>query len=113
MNSHTGAAQACMVYVTVGTDAEAKKIAATLVGERLVACVNVLGPATSIYTWKGVVEEAQEIVLICKTRRQLADAVIARVKALHSYEVPCIAVYGMEAGYQPFLDWIAAETIAP
>ena len=99
-----------MIYVTVADDAEAKKIAVALVTEELVACVNILGAATSIYTWKGTVEEAQEIVLICKTQRHLADAVAARVKSLHSYETPCITVYRMDAAYPPFLDWIVEST---
>jgi periplasmic divalent cation tolerance protein len=112
MDSLATAPDACMIYVTVGSDAEAKKIASALVNERHVACVNILPAATSIYTWKGMVEEAQEIVMICKTRRSAAQAVAARIKELHSYEVPCIAVYDMAAGFPPFLDWIKAETRA-
>jgi periplasmic divalent cation tolerance protein len=110
MDSLAAAQDACMIYVTVGSDTEARKIATALVSEKLAACVNILGPATSIYTWKGRMEEAQEVVMVCKTRRSQAQAAAARIKKLHSYEVPCIAVYGMEAGYPQFLDWIGAET---
>ncbi len=103
-------AKACMIYVTVGDMGEARKIAMALVTEKLVACVNILGSATSIYTWKGQVEEAQEFVLVCKTERLRAADVAARVKALHSYEVPCITAYDMTAGYPPFLEWISEQT---
>jgi len=109
-DSLAATAKACMIYVTTGDMDEARKIAMALVSEKLVACVNILGPATSIYTWKGEVEEAQEIVLVCKTERAQADAVAARVKVLHSYEVPCITVYDMSAGYPPFLEWISEQT---
>ena len=68
----------CMIYVTASTRDEAMSIARTLVAERLVACANVLGEATSVYQWQGKVEEAQEIVLIAKTRRDLADRALAR-----------------------------------
>ena len=78
--------------------------------EKLVACANILGAATSIYNWKGVPEEAQEVVMILKTRRSLAPAASTRIKALHSYETPCIVVYDVSAGYPAYLDWIAAET---
>ncbi len=99
-----------MIYITVGSADEARKIAAALVREQLIACANVFPPVTSVYTWKGEVEEAQEIVMICKTRHSLAAAVSARIKQLHSYEVPCITVYGMEAGFPPYLDWIRDVT---
>jgi periplasmic divalent cation tolerance protein len=110
MDSLAAAQDACMIYVTVGSDAEARKIASALVREKHAACVNILGQATSIYTWKGAMEEAQEIVMICKTRRSHAKAAAARIKELHGYEVPCIAVYEMAAGFPPFLAWIEAET---
>jgi len=111
MNSLKGASDACMIYVTVGSEAEARTIATALVSEMRVACVNIL-PATSVYTWKGALEEAQEIVMICKTRHSLAESVAARIKELHSAEVPCITVYRMDAGYPPYLEWIAVETAA-
>ena len=100
----------CMIYVTASTRDEAMSIARTLVAERLVACANVLGEATSVYQWQGKVEEAQEIVLIAKTRRDLADRALARIKVLHSYDVPCAVVYDMAAGLPAYLAWIDKET---
>jgi periplasmic divalent cation tolerance protein len=101
----------CMIYVTASSKAEATTIARALVDEKLVACANVLGDATSIYRWQGKVEEAQEIVLIAKTRRDLADKALARIKALHSYDVPCAVVYEMTAGLPDYMAWIDRETI--
>jgi len=100
----------CMVYVTAGSAEEAKAIAQAAVRERLAACANILGPMTSIYRWQGAIEESQEFVLICKTRRKLADALAALVRRLHSYDTPCIVVYDMAAGLPAYLAWIAAET---
>ena len=101
---------ACMVYVTVATRDEGLTIARALVDEHLAACVNILGPATSVYSWDGKTEEAQEFVMVCKTRRTLVQAVGARVTALHSYDTPCIVTYAMESGFPPFLAWIASST---
>jgi len=100
----------CMIYVTASSRAEAKTIARALVDERLVACANILGEATSVYRWQGKVEEAQEIVLIAKTKRALADKAVARITALHSYDVPCAVVYDMSAGSPAYLSWLAQET---
>jgi periplasmic divalent cation tolerance protein len=110
MDSLASAERFCMVYITAGSQAEAEAIARTVVAERLAACVNVLGPGLSIYRWQGAVEEAQEIVLIAKTRRDRADALAARVAALHSYDTPCIVTYPMLAGAPGYLAWLTAET---
>ena len=109
-DSLASADDACMAYITVATRDEALRIARALVAEHLAACVNILGPAVSVYTWEGKTEEAQEFVMICKTRRTLAAELSARVKALHSYDTPCIVTYAMESGYPPFLAGIAAST---
>lgn len=98
------------IYVTAKDRAEALSIGRALVDERLVACVNILDAMRSLYWWDGAVREADEAVLIAKTRSELARAVTARVKALHSYEVPCVVVLPVADGNPDFLDWIAAET---
>ena len=100
----------CMIYVTTGTHDEAVKIARALIEEKLAACANVLGPAHSIYRWQGKVEEAQEIVVIAKTRRDLADQAMARIKALHSFDNPCAVAYDVAAGLPDYLTWIDQET---
>jgi periplasmic divalent cation tolerance protein len=47
--------------------------------------VNLVAPLTSIYRWRGVVERADEVLLVIKTRRSLVPRLAARVTALHSY----------------------------
>ena len=100
----------CLVYMTAGTADEARRIGAALVEERLAACANVIDGMTSIYRWEGEVRNDSEAVLIAKTRNELLDAVVARVKALHSYDCPCVVGLTIAGGNPDFLDWIAAET---
>ena len=101
---------ASLVYMTAGSAAEAREIGRTLVGERLAACVNVIEPMTSFYWWNGKIEEGHEAVLIAKTRTALVAALTERVKALHSYDCPCVVRIGIEAGNPDFLAWIDSET---
>lgn len=101
---------AVMVYITAASPAEAETIGRTLVGERLAACANILPGMRSIYRWKGAIETAEETVLLVKTRQELAEALTARVKELHSYEVPCAVVLPITAGLPEFLRWIDYET---
>jgi periplasmic divalent cation tolerance protein len=103
---------AVAVLSTAGSQEEAERIATALVDERLAACVNLVGPITSIYRWQGAVERAPEVLLVIKTRRALATRLIARLGALHSYDVPEAIVLPISAGARPYLDWLATETTA-
>ena len=99
-----------VLYVTCGGREEALKIGRALVEERLAACVNVLSPHTAVYRWEGKVQEDAETGLLLKTRRELIDRATARIKALHSYTVPCVVALPIVGGNPDFLAWIAAET---
>lgn len=98
------------IYITVPSAEEAQKIARTLLEERLVACANIMPAHKALYWWDGKIEEGQEVALILKTRAANTARIEARVKALHSYDCPCIVALPIERGYQPFLDWIERET---
>jgi periplasmic divalent cation tolerance protein len=100
----------CLVYMTASSAEEAAHLAEALVGERLAACVNVIDGMTSWYRWNGGIANDREIVMIAKTTTGLVDALTARVKALHSYEVPCVVAIPISAGNPDFLRWIGAET---
>ncbi len=98
-----------LIYITTKDEEEAKKIGKTLVEEKLAACVNI-HPIKSIYWWEEEIMEESEIAMLVKTKAELVDEVIKRVKQLHSYEVPCIISLPIEKGYPDFLKWINQST---
>lgn len=97
------------VYMTAATRRDALRIGDALVRERLAACVNVLGPIASIYRWKGRVTRGREVAFIAKTRAARVAALVARVRALHSYDVPCVVALDIKGGNPAFLRWIGEE----
>ena len=99
-----------MIYITAGSRDEASTIGRTLVEERLAACANVLGEVRSFYWWEGKLQDDIEAALIAKTTEALVEQLIERVRALHSYDCPCVVALPIEAGNPAFLDWIEAET---
>ncbi len=101
---------AIFVYVTVPTVAEAKEIAKTVVEDRLAACANILPGMHSIYQWQGKIEQAEECVVLFKTRATLLQALEACVKEMHKYSNPCIVSLPVTAGSAPYLEWIMNET---
>ncbi len=102
--------EAQMVYITTATKDEARVIGKALVAERLAACVNIIEGMNSMYWWQGEIQDEQETVLIAKTRAARVEALIERVKQLHSYDVPCVVALPIRAGNPDFLAWIEAET---
>lgn len=101
-----------LLYITAGSREEAVAVARELVAARLVACANVIPGATSLYWWEGAVQEETEAVLVAKTRSEMVEEVIERVRQVHSYTCPCVVALPIAAGNPPFLDWIGAETAA-
>ena len=95
------------VYAVFADAAEAERIARVAIEERLAACANILGPCHSIYRWQGKVEEADEVAAIFKTRADRAEALIARIAELHSYEVPAAVIWPVSDGLPAYLDWVS------
>ncbi|MCK8783750.1 divalent-cation tolerance protein CutA [Roseomonas sp. NAR14] len=95
------------VYVTAADAAEARRIGRALVEGGLAACVNLLPGHTAIYKWQGKVEEGPEAAFLAKTTAGVFEALRARVRALHSYELPCILAVPAE-GDPEFLAWVRA-----
>lgn len=96
------------VYAVFATSEEAERIASQMVEERLAACANILAPCRSIYRWQGAIERAEETPALFKTAT--ADALIARIAELHSYDVPAIVAWPIVAAHPPYAAWIEAES---
>ena len=101
---------AVLAYITTPDRQQALRIGRALVEARLAACVNVLDGMHSIYRWEGRIEEADECVLLAKTRSDLAEELVTMVKGLHSYACPCIVFWPLTGGHAAYLDWIEKET---
>ncbi|MFH0935716.1 MAG: divalent-cation tolerance protein CutA, partial [Candidatus Omnitrophota bacterium] len=95
-----------VIFVTASSKEEAGIIANKLVEEKLAACVNILSNVESIFRWEGKVDQANELLLIIKSREENVAEIIATVKSLHSYEVPEIIALPITAGFEPYLKWI-------
>lgn len=88
----------------------AERIAETVVGERLAACVNIVPGLTSIYRWEGRIQHDAEWLLLIKTRQAVYSRLEARIRALHPYQVPEIIALPIQTGSAAYLDWIADNT---
>ena len=66
----------------------------------------------SFYRWKGVVERDAERQVVIKTTRERVPALRARLRELHSYELPEFVVLTVEDGSDAYLKWVIEQTRA-
>lgn len=99
-----------LIYCPFPDRDAARAIAATLIDERLIACANILGPIESLFVWEGVRGEAKEIAVLFKTDASALDNAIARLGALHPYDMPAIMGWRCDAAHPATVTWLASES---
>lgn len=99
-----------VVFITTSSYEEARKVADALVSQRKAACVNIVPKVNSLFRWKGKIEDAEESLLVVKTRAKLFPDVVNTVKGIHSYDVPEIIALPVVEGNPDYLKWVEEET---
>ena len=99
------------VYMTTDSMEEAERVATGLLERRLVACVNIIPGATSMYRWEDEIKKEQEVVMIAKTQMRMVRECVNAVKELHSYEVPCVTAMPVLKLNPAFGNWVISETM--
>ncbi|KAL6523604.1 hypothetical protein OROGR_017207 [Orobanche gracilis] len=110
METDTTTVPSIVVYVTVPNKDAGKRLAQSIVKERLAACVNRVPGVESVYEWKGEIQTDSEELLIIKTRESLLEALTEHVKANHDYEVPEVIALPITGGNLRYLEWIKNGT---
>jgi len=101
---------ALLVLTNLPDRAAAEKLAETLIGQRVAACVNILAPCRSVYRWKDAVQNEEEHPMLIKTTAERYAALEQAIRAAHPYELPEIVAVPIERGLPAYLEWVAAET---
>lgn len=97
------------VYITCKNEEEALEVAEAVVEARLAACANLLPGMRSVYWWKGKIVKEEEVVVVLKSKADNMEALIEKVKSVHSYTVPCVVGLPILEGNPDYLDWLAKE----
>ncbi len=95
-----------MVQTTTDQRKVAERIAQALVEDRLAACVQIMGPITSIYRWQNEVQSSEEWLVVAKSHRELFARVEAVIRGLHNYEVAEILALPIVTGHSGYLEWM-------
>ncbi len=97
------------VFTTTEKKEDAEKIAKAIVEKRLAGCIQIVGPITSTYWWKGNVETAEEWLLFIKSKKELYEELEKAIKEIHPYETPEIIAMPIVAGSKDYLEWLKNE----
>lgn len=110
MQRLTGEVSLMTEYVQIVTTVESKegarKITKKLLEKRLAACVQILGPITSTYWWRGKIEEAEEWLCLIKSKTDLYEEIERAIHELHTYETPEVLALPVVTGSKTYLDWL-------
>lgn len=95
-----------VVLTTFPNPAKAKQISKSLVKQKLAACVNILGPAQSIFWWEEKIDKAREYLVLIKTRASHFKRLEKFLKKNHPYSCPEMIALPIAKGNAPYLHWI-------
>ncbi|RWR92487.1 protein CutA, chloroplastic [Cinnamomum micranthum f. kanehirae] len=110
MEGNSNTVPSIVVYVTVPNKEAGKKLAESILKEKLAACVNRVPGIESMYFWEGKIQTDSEELLIIKTRESLLKALTEHVKSNHEYEVPEVISMPITGGNLKYLEWIKNST---
>jgi periplasmic divalent cation tolerance protein len=99
-----------LVMTNVPDQQSALDLAEKLVNLRVAACVNCLPAVQSVYRWQEKIEQATEVTLLIKTRRDCYTALENAIRQEHPYDVPEIIALPVETGLPAYLAWVEEET---
>jgi len=96
------------VITTVAEKEQARDLARTVLEQRLAGCVQIT-PCTSLYHWKGTIEEDGEFVCVMKTRADLFPLLKEKILEIHPYTIPEILATPILDGHGNYLEWLNNE----
>lgn len=95
-----------IVFTTLPNQPEAETLARRIVEAKLAACVQILPPMISVYSWQDKIEKDSENLLLIKTLPEKYDEMEKFIIANHSYEIPEIVAIQAEKISGNYLGWM-------
>jgi len=98
--------KAVIVQTTVPDEETGNRIAQKVLSDSSAACVWVLPPMHSHFSWKGKVEVEKEHLVVIKTLEHRARQVEAAISECHPYECPEIMAFSPDSIAAGYLKWM-------
>lgn len=101
------------VIVTTCSPQDAKNLLKQLLMDRVVACGNITTSVSSMYWWKGEIQDDNESFIFMETTDEKVEEALRCIEKNHPYEVPKILSWKPSHVNGAYLDWLRSETTAP
>lgn len=92
-------------------EADAVRIAKTLVTQQWAACANILPKIRSFYRWQGKICDDVEYLILFKTHAAKAGQLKTIIKELHPYDEPELIFAPITDGSPAYLQWLLSSLI--
>lgn len=99
-----------VIFITCASKKEALRIQDALLTKRLIVCANIITDIESRFWWHGKIDNADEVLLMAKTKEKNFKPIEYEVKHIHSYEVPEIIAFPIVCGSKDYLKWVDEES---
>ncbi|XP_063067241.1 protein CutA homolog [Engraulis encrasicolus] len=95
-----------VILINCPNEQVARDIGRLLMERRMAACVNILPRTSTMYYWKGEIQDATEILLLVRTRTSKIQPLHEYVRSIHPYENPELLSFPVEDGSLDYMKWI-------
>lgn len=87
----------------------AQRMARVLLEAQLAGCVQIM-PINSFYTWEGVIEQAQEHLMLIKSKTCDWEKLAFKIRQMHTAQVPQIIRVDIADADQAYAQWLRVVT---
>ncbi|XP_060768608.1 protein CutA homolog, partial [Neoarius graeffei] len=95
-----------VLLINCPTEQTAKDIGRYIMEKRMAASVNILPGTSTMFYWKGEIQDSSEILLLVRTRSSMIQRLTDFIIAIHPYQTPEILSFPIQDGSHSYLNWI-------
>lgn len=95
-----------IVFVNCPNEQIARDVARYILDKKMASSANILPKTSSLYFWKGEIEESTEVLLLIKTKTSKVPWVFAYMRLAHPFEIPEVFSIPMDQGDARYLQWL-------
>ncbi|TNM92207.1 hypothetical protein fugu_019219 [Takifugu bimaculatus] len=95
-----------VLLVNSPNEQAAKDIGRAIMERRLAASVNILSRTSTMYYWKGEIQDASEILMLVKTKTSRIQQVTDYVRSFHPYANPEVLSFAVQDGSLSYMRWM-------
>ncbi|KAI4817100.1 hypothetical protein KUCAC02_009382 [Chaenocephalus aceratus] len=95
-----------LLLINSPNELAARDIGRAIMERRLAASINILARTSTMYYWKGEIQDASEVLMLVKTKTSRIQQVMDFVRSVHPYANPEVLSFLVEDGSLAYMKWM-------